>query len=236
MTECDYCGAEVDEEDYTDHLQSEHADELGAIDRRRVEAARGDSGGGLPGDRALYLLPVVGIAVVVVGFVLLSGGGGNDGGTAAGALPDSGDTALLQDVEQFPSEGANHVPQGTDIDYERVPPLSGPHYGTTAQAGFYEEAPSFGALVHSLEHGAVVVYYDPAAIDASARESLQAFASAHTGTWKSVIVVPNPADDPRAAYVLTAWRHRLTMDSYDEATVRAFLAEYLGRGPENPVR
>jgi hypothetical protein len=49
-------------------------------------------------------------------------------------------------------------------------------------------------------------------------------------------VVPNPADDPRAAYVLTAWRHRLTMDSYDEATVRAFLAEYLGRGPENPVR
>jgi hypothetical protein len=28
----------------------------------------------------------------------------------------------------------------------------------------------------------------------------------------------------------------LNLDKYDPQVVRAFLAEYLGRGPENPIR
>jgi hypothetical protein len=236
MTECDYCGEEVPEDAYVAHLRDEHGDDLGPIDRRRVEAASGgDEGGSLPVG-AGAIAGVVGVVALVglVAFVTLGGGGGGDG--TATALPDNGDPSLLSGVEQFPSEGANHVGAGTDIDYARMPPTSGPHYNGWTDAGFYDETPAMGRLVHSLEHGAVVVYYDPAAVTTDARESLRTFASAHTGQWRSVIVAPHPAADPDAAYVLTAWRHRLTMDEYDEETVRAFLAEYLGRGPENPVR
>ncbi|MFB6281405.1 MAG: DUF3105 domain-containing protein [Haloferacaceae archaeon] len=172
-----------------------------------------------------------------VGAVALAGClGGDDGGIESEPLPDEGDPSLLSDVRSFPSEGARHVARGTDVEYGTYPPTSGPHYDGTVAAGFYEETPPMGELVHTLEHGAVVIYYDPAALTDAARESLRAWADAHTGTWQSVVVVPHPRENPDAPYVLTAWRHLLRMDEYDPQVVRAFLAEYLGRGPENPVR
>lgn len=238
MPECDYCGATVDEDDYHDHLRTEHYDELGRIDRRRV-GAHEDDDGGLP-TGPIALVAVIGLTVAIVVYLLFFAGSGGSGaaddGAATGDLPESGDPALLEDVEQYPSEGTAHVSEGTDVNYETTPPTSGPHYSSTAAAGFYEETPQLGRIVHSLEHGAVVIYYDPAALDADAREHLQALANEYTGTWSSVIVAPHPADDPDSAYVLTAWRHKLEMDEYDRDVVRAFLAEYLGRGPENPVR
>ncbi|MFB6156526.1 MAG: DUF3105 domain-containing protein [Haloferacaceae archaeon] len=166
----------------------------------------------------------------------LGGGGGGGGGIESEPLPERGTGSLLADVRSFPSEGTRHVERGTDVDYGTYPPTSGPHYSGTVEAGFYEETPAMGDLVHTLEHGAVVIYYDPAALTDAARGSLRAWANAHTGTWKSVVVVPHAREDPEAPYVLTAWRHLLRMDEYDPEVVRAFLAEYLGRGPENPVR
>jgi len=239
MADCEYCGESFDGEDaYLDHLADAHDSELGAIDRRRVKEHTG-------GDGDLPVGPIIIGVVIVLAIGLaayatqLSGGGGEAveaDGIEAASLDSAGDSELLADVEQFPNRGNDHVQQGTDIDYERVPPLSGTHYGSTVEAGFYEETPALGSLVHTLEHGAVVVYYDPDEISPEARESLREFASVHTGTWQSVVAVPNPNDDPRAPYVVTAWQHELTMDSYDAETVHAFLSEYLGRGPENPVR
>jgi hypothetical protein len=162
------------------------------------------------------------------------GGGGSGGGLAS--LPNSGDGTYVGRVETFESAGAEHVSSGTEIDYERIPPLSGPHYGSTVEAGFYDERQPLGALVHTLEHGAVVIYYDPGALTDEARSDLEDRAATYTDPWASVVVVPSPTDDPAAAYTLTAWRRRLRLDEYDPDAVTAFLAEYLGRGPENPVR
>jgi hypothetical protein len=238
MPDCSYCDERFDEEDaYLRHLGDTHRDELGRIDARRVESFESDDGGGFQLSTTALLLGGLAVAVVAVtlGATFLGGGSGVDG-VEGQALPERGDDALLGDVQQFPSEGRQHVERGTEVTYNTSPPTSGPHYDGTTSAGFYEETPPLGDLVHTLEHGAVVVYYDSAAITPEARESLQAFASVHTGTWRSVVAVPNPADDPESPYVLTAWQHMLRMDSYDAEVVRAFLAEYLGRGPENAVR
>lgn len=236
MPECDYCGATVDEADYHDHLRTEHHDELGRIDRRRVGAHETDDGGYPTGPIAL--VAVIGLTAAVVVYLLFFAGGSGGGadGQATGDLPESGDPDLLEDVEQYPSQGNDHVSEGTDVEYDTTPPTSGPHYSTTVGAGFYEETPQLERIVHSLEHGAVVIYYDPAALDSDARQHLQALANEHTGTWASVIVAPHPEENPESAYVLTAWEHMLKLDEYDREVVRAFLAEYLGRGPENPVR
>jgi hypothetical protein len=236
MHECPHCGESFDaEEAYLRHLGERHADALGPIERRRVEALDTDDGG--PSTASLAL-GVVGLLVVGVGLALFAfdGGGVSPDGVEAESLPDRGDDALLTGVERVPSQGTDHVPRETDLDYDRVPPLSGPHYAGTVDAGFYEETQPLGDVVHTLEHGAVVVYYDPGALTPAAERSLREWAVAHDGHWSSVVVVPNPDADPESAYVLTAWRTELRLDSYDPDVVRAFLAEYLGRGPENPVR
>lgn len=240
MPDCDYCSVSFDDEDaYYEHLADEHAGELGAIDQRRVEQ---HTGGGDDGDvptGPLILFGVIGLALAVVVYVILfmggSGGGEGANGDAA-SLPDQGDQAVISQVATEPSTGNAHVSSGTDINYDRIPPTSGTHYTATVQVGFYEQTQPLGSLVHSLEHGAVVVYYDPGQLSPAAESSLQSYTDSYTGTWASFIAVPNPNDDPESAYVLTAWEKRLTMEQYDNSTVQAFTAEYLGRGPENPVR
>ncbi|PSQ15149.1 hypothetical protein BRD00_15480 [Halobacteriales archaeon QS_8_69_26] len=244
MHECDYCDAEFDDEDaYLDHLGDEHEGELGLIDRRRVEG-KDDEGGIAAGPIVIALVLGISIAGVLGATYLFSGGGGgaagadtsaNPDGIEAEPLPNSGNPSLLEDVESHPSEGGDHVPESTDPDYD-FPPTSGDHYRTPAFPGFYEKTPALGHLVHSLEHGAIVIYYDPASTSDDAEQSLREFAAQHTDPWASVVVVENPVENPESTYVLTAWRHSLRMDDYDPEVVRAFIAEYIGRGPENPVR
>lgn len=235
MPDCSYCGETFDDEEaYLAHLGDAHDDELSRIDRRQVDAANA------AGDRSrLVLFAAVGVVVLLLAaavYVTTMSGGGGSSPIEAQPLPDQGDDALLSDVEEFPSEGAAHVSSDTQVNYDTDPPTSGPHYNQWADPGYYSDPVPAGNLVHSLEHGNVVVYYDPAALTPEAEESLRAFARAHTDQWAAVVVVPNPNEDPESPYVLTAWQTMLRMDGYDAETVRAFLAEYLGRGPENPVR
>ncbi len=47
--------------------------------------------------------------------------------------------------------------------YSSIPPTSGPHNPQTARAGVYDAPPPMDLVIHSLEHGAAVVWYDPGA-------------------------------------------------------------------------
>ena len=240
MPDCSYCGASFDdEESYLRHLGDEHDDELGRIDRRRVRSLERDGGvvdeipvGGV------VLVGIIGIAAVV-GFLVVDGGGGDEttpAGIEAERLPASGDPALLANVTDYPGQSREHVGRSTPINYSTYPPTGGPHYGRTAPAGVYNRSPSAGDIVHTLEHGAVVIYYDEAGLTPEIRRSLEEWAAAYTGTWMSILAVPHTRESPESPFVLTAWGHMLRMDEYDPEVVQAFAAEYLGRGPENPVR
>lgn len=255
MPDCDYCSDDFATEDaYLDHLQAEHYDELSRIDRRRVDQRSTESGmsTGQKTMIAVLGIPIVlGAAVLLLDAAGLADGIGFLGGeervepTGDDVIPegieseplnDQGNPDHLEGVQTFDNLDRSHVGSGQDVNYDHVPPTGGPHYGGVVRPGFYEQRQPLGDLVHNLEHGHVVIYYDPAALDAEAEESLREYVTTYTDPWASVVVVPNPRDDPESAYVLTAWEHRLRMDDYDEDVVRAFLAEFLGRGPENPVR
>jgi hypothetical protein len=137
-------------------------------------------------------------------------------------------------VEELPDQGNQHVQQGTSVEYDTDPPTSGSHYPIWADTGFHTEPIQYEILVHNLEHGNIVIYYDPAKITNETTEALGQLTSQYTGTWDAVIAVPR--QDDQFEVILTAWNHRLRLESWDQEMADAFIDEYRGRGPENPVR
>jgi hypothetical protein len=80
----------------------------------------------------------------------------------------------------------------------------------------------------------VVIYYDPARLSPEIERSLRAFIKANSDTEIGIVAVPDA--DYKYPFIFTAWDKMLGLDKYDPRVVRAFLAEYLGRGPESPGR
>ena len=62
--------------------------------------------------------------------------------------------------QRLDSEGRDHVDIGTKVDYKTNPPTSGKHYGDWVRSGFYSEPKDDRNLVHSLEHGYVIMSYN----------------------------------------------------------------------------
>jgi hypothetical protein len=147
-------------------------------------------------------------------------------------LPAHGDPALLTNVVTPPDEGREHIWPDHPVDYGTMPPASGPHFPDPTAPGFYTARPAFGYLVHSLEHGSVVIYYDPAQLTPEIEKSLRAFITANSDPEVGIVAVPDA--DFNYPFILTAWDKILKLGKYDPKVVTAFLAEYLGRGPENP--
>ena len=108
-------------------------------------------------------------------------------------------------VSTSPAAGSGqHVSDGTAIDYEQAPPAYGPHYTATAPFGqtFYTPGnrPEVGNLVHNLEHGYTILWYDETlADDSTATATLEAMgekAAAEKDTHGKFIVAPYTSDDP----------------------------------------
>ena len=149
-------------------------------------------------------------------------------------LPEHGDTTLLTSIISPADEGRDHIWPDHPVEYQTLPPTSGPHFPDPTAPGFYTARPAFGYLVHSLEHGSVVIYYDPAQLSPEIEKSLRAFIKANSDTEIGIVAVPDA--DFKYPFILTAWDKMLKLDKYDPRVIRAFLAEYLGRGPESPGR
>ncbi|MDD9925191.1 MAG: DUF3105 domain-containing protein, partial [Rhodospirillaceae bacterium] len=125
-----------------------------------------------------------------------------------------------------------HVPAGTQINYGTNPPTSGPHFIHWVNPGFYETSKGRSNLVHSLEHGMIVIYYDqPSAEDL---ETLKRWTALFTGPWSGIVSVRRAGLGEKV--ILTAWRRILRLDRLETEAAAAFIDAYRGRGPENPVR
>lgn len=146
------------------------------------------------------------------------------------ALAAEGRTALQARVTTEISAGRDHV--SGSPGYAHRFPTSGPHSPTWVEPGVYSEAQRRAAIVHALEHGNIVIYYDEPG--SAVMERLRAWASLYDGQWSGIVVVP--AANLGESIVLTAWTKRLRLDPFEPAVAAAFIDAYRGRGPENPVR
>jgi hypothetical protein len=126
------------------------------------------------------------------------------------------------------------------IDYPIAPPSGGPHYSSWASFLAYDAPVPWGFLVHSLEHGGVVLAYDPGIVEASAvRAAFEEIATARgiddrcrTEAWPNrIIVVPDPELDWPIA--VRAWEHVYDATCLDRPSIEAFIAAHYAHAPEN---
>jgi len=92
------------------------------------------------------------------------------------ALSDIGASAAdtCQDITTEKADGTqNHVPTGTPVEYTTAPPAFGPHWNEAGVAPapferkFYtdDDRPELESLVHNLEHGYTILWYDETIAD-----------------------------------------------------------------------
>jgi len=137
-----------------------------------------------------------------------------------------------------PTEGnRQHVDQGTDVLYRNRPPSSGNHYPTPAGYGVFTRDIAGGNLVHTLEHGGIIVYYRPDLCDQACVGQLQlAYSSAPKSQRYGVVKMTlAPWLDMDQAVTAAAWGWIDGMDQPDVQRILAFYREHVDRGPEDAL-
>lgn len=154
--------------------------------------------------------------------------------TAGGfdALITQGKPGLQARVVTHTDAGRGHINIGTPVQYATDPPTSGVHWPNWTNPGFYERSEPKEKLVHALEHGNVVIYYDQPS--AEALNQIRSWQRLFTGQWDGLVVVPKQGLGQTIE--LTAWNKLLRLETWDAPLAAAFIDAYRGRGPENPVR
>jgi Protein of unknown function (DUF3105) len=154
-------------------------------------------------------LLIIGSAVLVGAIILGFAGwqiwkAGEDGGSSQlASIGVAAGEAGCQDIEvEDAVAGANdHRNEGERILYETTPPAAGPHWGNFLQGNqirpFWnsDDRPPVERLVHSLEHGHTILWYDETiAEDDEALEQVEEIAEAAANS-----------DDARGKFMAAPW-------------------------------
>lgn len=138
----------------------------------------------------------------------------------------------LENVERPENEGTGHGVAGASLQYGSDLPTSGVHDPKWVYPGVYDTVQRREKLVHSLEHGMVVIYYDSPG--AEVLKTVTAWAQLYNNPWSGVVLAPKPGLGE--TLVLTAWNRLLRLERFDVNAAAAFVDAFRGRGPEKPVR
>ena len=213
-----------------------------AAERRRRMIGYGAAGG-----------VVALVAVVLVGLALAGGGDDGGGGGGGDVLPDGADVPAQEitdlndavkaagcELKSFRATSREHSADPAErITYESKPPTSGKHFETPADDGEYESAPPVGELVHSLEHGRIIIWFKKN-LPSDDRAKLKALFDEDP---YQMLITPDPT---RMTYAVaaTAWNadpqpngmgrllgcRRFTPEVLD--AIRTFKDEHRSNGPE----
>ena len=225
-------------------------------DRRRAERLAAEQTASEQAKRrrtySIVVGAVLGIAAVAAIVAVAATGGGGDGHdvrdseitgdqTYSGAVAPPSQT----ETDLFPAarvagcvlrnpviEGRQHVEPGTEVDYKTNPPTSGNHDPAPAGDGVYSEpltAANTRNFVHTLEHGRILIHYDPKI----AKQRVDQLGGLFNEDPYHMALVPNRRMD--YAVAATAWGHLLGCEKVTDRTfdaIRGFRDRYRDQGPE----
>jgi hypothetical protein len=137
--------------------------------------------------------------------------------------PAVAEATPIAGVETFDVASADHTTE--DFDYPQDPPAGGPHDPSWQKCQVYDAPIRAEHAVHSQEHGAVWITYQPDLPEDDV-ETLAAYAEDEP----HVLISPYPdLEDP---VVASAWGAQLRLDGADDPRLQAFIDRYAGNGPE----
>ena len=108
-----------------------------------------------------------------------------------------------------------------------MPATSGPHWGTTpTNWGVYSTPQPESQVIHNLEHGGIVIWYDADAVTDAEVDEMASYVEGQVATGLGgrfkFILSPWPDNEDLGAVVaVTAWRH-LKLDTVDMDAIRTF--------------
>ena len=152
----------------------------------------------------------IGIAAAAVAAITVfrSFGGPNDIPEAAiRTAEQAGCTGIEKRPDITPAE--RHLAPGQNVEYPDPPATSGQHNPSPLPDGpkVYDAPIDETAAVHSLEHGAVFVYYLPEADGGIAQDVVDRLSEIADGN-NATFLAPYPDLTSETALTLTAWNYR----------------------------
>ena len=116
--------------------------------------------------------------------------------------------------------------QHTDgnVDYEQTPPTGGEHNPVWQNEGFYDAPVRDENAVHTLEHGAVWITYDPD-LPQDQKDQIRELVEGQT------CMLASPYPDLPSPVVASAWGKQLTLESADSPDLERFVRAYR-QGPQ----
>jgi hypothetical protein len=156
------------------------------------------------------------IAAAVVGVVILAWLG----------FSNLRQTADIAEIQYFSGLTAEHT-TGT-VKYAQIPPVGGDHSPTVLNCGIYDQPVPNENAVHSLEHGAVWVTYQPGLPQAEV-DKLRQLVRGHS----HLLLSPYPGL-PKPV-VASGWGVQLQLPGADDPRLARFLQKY-EQGPQTPER
>ena len=177
--------------------------------------------GGVFDWRLLAVGGVLAVGAIVVVLLLVLGGGTSQSGIGTQQVDD----------------GHNHVPEGTSgAPYTSIPATSGPHWSSADSPGpwgVYKTAQPQERMLHNLEHGGIVIWYQPSKIAAADLASLTAFVQQQiTQEQFKVILVPWSGANFGHPIAVTAWDWLLYLDTANLDAIRTFIGAHYEQSPE----
>jgi hypothetical protein len=157
------------------------------------------------------------------------------------AQPIIPDASCQVIIDTPPLLEGTHVPEGTAITWSSNPPSSGAHYPVWANFQEFDKPVDLGYLVHSMEHGGVVLFYKcdadaagcPAIVDGlrKVRDAVPTDPRCDPAIRARVIIVPDPLLDVPVAAAAWGWTYKA--QCLDLPTLTDFAKAHVAQGTED---
>ncbi|MEK7681779.1 MAG: DUF3105 domain-containing protein [Chloroflexota bacterium] len=132
-------------------------------------------------------------------------------------------TAQFRNAHSWLGTSMDSNPNGDGIPYTTDPPTHGPHTTYLARWGVYKEAVPRAVLVHNMEDGGVIIWYNPSLLSLM---GLKLLTDIVEGYPQHVVLTPYPSLSTPVA--VTAWGRILRLTAMDTGKVFDFINAYKG--------
>jgi hypothetical protein len=149
--------------------------------------------------------------------------------------------------ETFTLQGNQHISADApnSFTYNSIPPSSGPHYENIVDWGIWAQPQPYEFLLHNLEDGGVVIYYQCPEGCPDTVKALEEVVQPYLNANRRLILVPNDPtwrdsagvlrhNDMGATIAATAWGKVLKLDTVDTAKLQTFVDKYEGINNHRP--